>query len=202
MNTTLRVGHVVPDTEAEGPGRRFALWVQGCPLRCPGCCNPELFAASGGRPRTSADLAAEILATPDIEGLSVLGGEPFAQAPALVDVVGPVRAAGLSIMIFTGYTLAELRDRDEPAVAALLDLTDLLVDGRYQRERPESRRRWIGSSNQVMHFLSGRYSADDEQFYSDNTVEIRLGPDGLTVNGWPSAADAIAAALRRRSRSR
>ena len=39
--SSLRVAQVVPDTAAEGPGRRFAVWVQGCPLACPGCFNPE-----------------------------------------------------------------------------------------------------------------------------------------------------------------
>ena len=37
----LSVAQIVSCTEAEGPGKRFALWFQGCPLRCPGCCNPE-----------------------------------------------------------------------------------------------------------------------------------------------------------------
>jgi anaerobic ribonucleoside-triphosphate reductase activating protein len=46
---TLRVAQVVPCTEAEGPGRRFALWFQGCPLRCPGCCNPEMLPFEGGQ---------------------------------------------------------------------------------------------------------------------------------------------------------
>ncbi|HGG57662.1 MAG TPA: 4Fe-4S cluster-binding domain-containing protein, partial [Nannocystis exedens] len=45
----LQIAHIVAITEAEGPGRRFALWVQGCSLHCPGCCNPELFAAAGGQ---------------------------------------------------------------------------------------------------------------------------------------------------------
>ena len=44
---SLPVAQFVPRTEAEGPGRRFALWVQGCPLRCKGCCNPEMLAFKG-----------------------------------------------------------------------------------------------------------------------------------------------------------
>ena len=45
----LRTGaQIVPCTEAEGPGARFALWFQGCPLRCPGCCNPEMLPFEGG----------------------------------------------------------------------------------------------------------------------------------------------------------
>ncbi|MBA3821603.1 MAG: 4Fe-4S cluster-binding domain-containing protein, partial [Deltaproteobacteria bacterium] len=44
----LRVATFSDDTEAEGPGRRWALWVQGCTIRCAGCCNPEMFAADRG----------------------------------------------------------------------------------------------------------------------------------------------------------
>jgi anaerobic ribonucleoside-triphosphate reductase activating protein len=189
----LRVGHVVPDTEAEGPGRRFAVWVQGCPLRCPGCCNPELFAFAGGAERNTEELAGEILATPGIEGVSFLGGEPMSQAAAVLDVARRARRGGLSIMVFTGFTLAELEARKQAAIKELLEHIDLLVDGPYQRELPESRRRWIGSRNQVMHFSSDRYTPLDPRFYQSNTIEIRLGPGGLLVNGWPAASDALLA---------
>lgn len=193
----LRVGHIVPDTEAEGPGRRFAVWVQGCPLRCAGCCNPELLAFAGGVERDTAGLAAEILAAAvraraqPLEGVTFLGGEPFAQAEAVLDVAERVRATGLSIMIFTGYTLAELRAHGRADIDVLIATCDLLVDGRYQRDQPDTSRRWIGSRNQIMHVLSDRYREDDPRFLADNTIEIRLGPGGLVVNGWPGAADAV-----------
>lgn len=191
MTRTLRVGHIIADTEAEGPGRRFAVWVKGCPLRCAGCCNPELLDFSGGVEWPTDALTERILATPGIEGVSFLGGEPMSQSAALLDVIRPVRTAGLSIMVYTGFTLGELRARARPDINALLAAIDLLVDGRYERDRPEYRRRWIGSANQVMHFSSQRYSPLDARFYADNTVELRLGPDGLEVNGWPAAADAL-----------
>jgi anaerobic ribonucleoside-triphosphate reductase activating protein len=191
VSILLRVGHVVPDTEAEGPGRRFAVWVKGCPLRCPGCCNPELFASSGGTLRPTHELADEILATPGIEGVSFLGGEPMSQAAAVLDVVRRVRRGGLSIMVFTGFTLRELKDRKQAEIKALLEQIDLLVDGRYERELPERRRRWIGSHNQVMHFLSDRYTPFEPRFYESNTIEIRLGRNGVLVNGWPAASDAL-----------
>lgn len=191
MSQILRVGHVVPDTQAEGPGRRFAVWVQGCPLRCAGCCNPELLGFSGGVEWATDALAERILATPGIEGVSFLGGEPMAQAAAVLEVVGRVRAAGLSIMVYTGFTLTELLHRRQTEIRSILERVDLLVDGPYERDRPEEKRRWIGSENQVMHFLSDRYSPLEPRFYGDNTVEIRLGPEGLVVNGWPAAADAL-----------
>lgn len=189
----LRVAQSISDTEAEGPGRRFAVWVQGCSLRCDGCCNPELFAPRGGELVDAGQLADEVLAVPGIEGLTVLGGEPFEQAPAVAELCGRVRGGGRSVMIFSGYRLGELRARAaaEPGVAELLACVDVLVDGRYERHFPERRRRWVGSSNQVVHFLSGRYRADDPRFAASNSVELRLGGGALTVHGWPAAADEV-----------
>ena len=90
-------------------------------------------------------------------------------------------------MVFSGYTLAELKEGPE-AWARLLSLIDLLVDGRYERNRPELRRRWIGSANQVVHFLSDRFDGS-EGFDQPNSVELRIDPDGnLQINGWPELA--------------
>ena len=208
----LRIAQTIADTEAEGPGKRFALWVQGCTLHCPGCCNPEMFAPDkGGRFVETAELAETILSTPGIEGISVLGGEPFQQPQALAELGTLVRAGGLSVMIYTGYTLEELRAASvQPersrgpggapstplgvngvGVEQLLAVADLLVDGRYDQTKPEKRRRWIGSSNQVMHFLTPRYSPDEPRFSTPNTVELRFVNGQLTINGWPQAADAM-----------
>jgi anaerobic ribonucleoside-triphosphate reductase activating protein len=190
----IDIGRIIEDTQAEGPGRRFAVWVQGCPIRCPGCCNPELLPARGGTSDDTVTLATRIVAQPEVEGLSLLGGEPFAQAAACADLAERVRQAGRSVMVFSGYTRGELEERaaTDDGVAALLAATDLLVDGRYDRTRPEPAggRRWIGSANQVMHFLTDRYASDDAQLRGANSVEIRLDARAgtLTVNGWPAAA--------------
>lgn len=176
---------VVPRTEAEGPGARWSLWVQGCPFRCRGCCNPEFLRFAGGEPRSVRSLVDDALAA-NVEGVSLLGGEPFAQAPALARLAAEVRAHGLTVMVFTGYTLAELRAPDAPAGAgALLAETDLLVDGRYDDARRTTSRRWVGSDNQVMHFLTSRYRPDDPRFAEPNTLELRLVDGRIVVNGFP-----------------
>lgn len=193
----VRVAQIVERTEAEGPGTRFALWVQGCPLRCPGCCNPKMLPFEGGEAvpvDALARRALDVHAVTPLEGVSLLGGEPFGQAVALAAFARAVRREGLGVMIFSGFTLGELharRDAAEPGVGELLDACDLLVDGRYERDRPDTRRRWIGSENQTMHFLSDRHRADDPALSAPNTVEIRLGRGGLAVNGWPALADRL-----------
>jgi anaerobic ribonucleoside-triphosphate reductase activating protein len=188
---TLHLAQIVPCTEAEGPGPRFALWFQGCPLRCPGCCNPEMLPFTGGMTRTVADVLAEIVRTQiteTIEGITLLGGEPLAHAAGAAALARGVQALGLSVMVFTGYTIEQARELPEPAVADLLGHTDILVDGPYDRERPDTQRRWIGSTNQRIHFLSDRYRADDPCWRRPNTLEIRLRGGELTVNGFPAPA--------------
>ena len=97
------------------------------------------------------------------------------------------RGLGLSVMVFTGFTLEELRAREDPAIDGLLAETDILVDGRYERTMPDSQRRWIGSTNQRIHFLTDRYRADDPCWRMPNTLEIRLTGTELSVNGFPAA---------------
>jgi anaerobic ribonucleoside-triphosphate reductase activating protein len=186
----VRVAAVVEATEAEGPGTRLALWVQGCSLRCPGCCNPHMFDPAGGRSVPVAEILERVArARPAIEGITLLGGEPFEQAAALAEVARGARALGLSVATFTGHALEELTAMPDPAVRDLLDATDLLVDGRYQRDRPERERRWAGSSNQRFHFLTGRYAPGTERPRPGEalrTVELRIAPEGTVfANGWP-----------------
>ena len=188
----LRIAQAIAGTEAEGPGRRFALWVQGCTLHCPGCCNPEMLAhGRGGELVTPEAIVERLRSATGLEGLTLLGGEPFEQAGALAIVAEQARGLGLSVMVFSGYTLAELRARPEPEIARLLAATDLLVDGRYEKDRPDTRRRWVGSANQQLHFLTDRYRPDDPRFAMGNTVELRLENGQLVVNGWPGSGDAI-----------
>ena len=178
----LNVALVVPRTSVEGPGWRTAIWVQGCPLRCPGCCNPEMQAFAP-RQAIAAQALADAALAAGVEGVTVLGGEPFTQARPLAAVAGRVRAAGLSVMVFSGYTLEELHDL--PDAQALLTVTDLLVDGRYVEAERTTRRRFMGSDNQRLHHLTERHRGDP-RLGGDNHVELRLDRGAVTLIGYPS----------------
>ncbi len=179
------------DTEAEGPGRRAALWVQGCQFLCPGCCNPN-FLRIVPRKLVIADSLIERLAEAKaehgIEGLTMLGGEPMLQAQGLSKVAAGSHELGLSVMVFTGYTLEELRSAPLPGTEELLSHTDVLVDGRYIAELPELERAWAGSSNQRFHYLTDRYDRSIELTNDGRQrVEIRLSSSGrVELNGWPA----------------
>jgi anaerobic ribonucleoside-triphosphate reductase activating protein len=125
----------------------------------------------------------------EIEGLTLLGGEPMDQAEALLPLLHGARSLGLSVLLFSGFTLAELRGREEPRVRDALAAVDVLVDGRYDASRPETERLWAGSTNQRFHYFTPRYSPAIERPAPGEplrTVEVRLGADGrLSANGWP-----------------
>lgn len=183
----LQVASIVPVTEAEGPGRRFAFWFQGCPLRCPGCCNPEFLPFKGGTAMELDAIVEEMRKAKDgsaIEGITLLGGEPFAHAEGAAALAEAARSMGLSVMIFSGYLLEDLAAK--PDNTRLLASTDILVDGPYDRDRPDTARRWIGSTNQRIHFLTDRYRADDDCWRARNTLEIRVRGSEIIVNGFPA----------------
>ena len=186
----LNVASRLACTEAEGPGRRAALWVQGCNKRCRGCCNPA-YLQLVERELVSAASVLEWLENAhhahDLEGVTFLGGEPMLQAQGLTVVAQGAQSLGLSVMVFSGYTNDELDVRQLPGVDQLLRYTDVLVDGPYEVNLPERNRRWAGSANQQFHYLTTRYDARIESDGEvERVLEVRLRTDGsVFVNGWP-----------------
>ncbi len=183
---SLNIAQVVPRTEAEGPGVRYAIWAQGCPLRCPGCCNPEMLPFVPKERWSVSDLVQSAVAA-NVEGVSFLGGEPFGQAEGFAAVAEGVREGGLTVMVFSGFTLSALHARAgrDKSARRLLAATDLLVDGPYVESQHTTDRRWIGSRNQGLRFLTDRYAPDDPRFSAPNHLEIRMVDGRIELNGWP-----------------
>ncbi|WP_433608963.1 4Fe-4S single cluster domain-containing protein [Dactylosporangium sp. CA-139114] len=183
---TVAVARLVERTTAEGPGERTALWVQGCTIRCAGCFNPHLWTFRGGTPAPTAEVLTRVLAA-GTEGLTLLGGEPFDHAAPLAVLAAGVRAAGRSVLTFSGYTTAQLNRavRDGRGdVAALLDATDLLIAGPYVAALVDRDRPWAGSTNQE-YVHRGDRIPPSAVAASPDRLEITVGADGtLAVNGW------------------
>ncbi|MEC7985932.1 MAG: 4Fe-4S single cluster domain-containing protein [Myxococcota bacterium] len=181
----INIGDVVRETRAEGPGNRYALWVQGCRIRCPGCCNPHFFSQQPKTIRSVEEVFDEIRALPSIEGVTFLGGEPFEQAAALTQLAQKVRSIGLSVMVFSGRTWKELQR--EPLSQKLLQHCDLLVAGPFDQNQKEvDQRRWIGSYNQTTHILSERYQHwKDNWPQGRNCIEMVYKDGELSINGFP-----------------
>ena len=128
----LNIMGYVNRSQVNGPGSRAVLWVQGCLRECPGCFNQASWSFEPNQIVSVDDMVERILADPENEGVTFSGGEPFWQAPALAMVARRVKAAGLNVMSFSGFTLGELQAPAAPPGAQdLLDQLDILVDGPY-----------------------------------------------------------------------
>jgi anaerobic ribonucleoside-triphosphate reductase activating protein len=190
MNSFLNVAHRIPCTGVEGPGLRFALWVQGCDIGCPGCCNQKLLAFEKRYVLAASEITREIQQSKrslGIEGVTFIGGEPAYQAKGLADIASACQVMGLSVFLFTGFRIERLRRIDLPGVERLLRYTDVVVDGPYVSARPDKVRNWVGSENQRFHYLTNRYDSGIETNpdYSAS-VELHISPDGgLHYNGFP-----------------
>ncbi len=159
----MRLGFIKNNVQALGPGNRIAVWFAGCPRRCKGCVSPELQVST---PMQECDIIKRIRHENlcGITGLTVSGGEPFMQTEALLLLVEYFKDKGIDdILVFTGYTLAELRARNDAATTAALNAIAVLVDGEYE-EDSDVGQRLAGSSNQVMHFLNDAYRAEYEEY--------------------------------------
>lgn len=148
-----------------GPGLRLILWVQGCSLLCTQrCLNPHLLKPGGYRAPASR-LTRVILSYAEefneLEGVTVLGGEPFDQAGPLALALAPVSARGLSILVYTGHVLEDLQAGNDDGVNRLLAICDILIDGPFVDALYDEGLIWRGSSNQRILLLSGRYDDGD-----------------------------------------
>lgn len=171
----VRVSRVVHGTTAEGPGLRTAIWFQGCSIRCKGCVNPHLFNLRGGTLIPVEQIIKEAI-TSSVEGLTLIGGEPFDQPEAGHALAAAAHAEGLGVIVFSGYEYETLNTKDSHS-RAFLDSVDLLVDGPYQDWNPEEERALVGSRNQRFIHFSDRYDTYRPEL-ERNRVDVRIRPDG------------------------
>lgn len=188
MATYINLAAVRICTQSEGPGKRFALWVQGCKQRCPDCCNQQMQEFKQAHVVEVSDFIPLIeKARKDfgIEGVSFIGGEPLLQAEGLSFVAEWCRKNNLSVLIFTGFLFDTLQKSKDPFVQKLLSNTDILVDGLYDKTKPDTERDWVGSKNQKVLFLSDRYKKGIEYEKNEHSMEILVSEREILSNGWP-----------------
>ena len=171
----LRLHSFLPLSRATGPGLRAAVWVQGCSLGCPGCFNRETHPNSGGELIAVADLAAEIGALrPGLEGITISGGEPLQQRPAVFELIRRLKKdTALSVILFTGFTWEEV-SRVSDTGPEFLQGVDVLIAGRYDRSQRVARG-MRGSANQTLHCLTDRYSLADLSAVPEAEIVIDRG---------------------------
>ncbi|MDR2267112.1 MAG: anaerobic ribonucleoside-triphosphate reductase activating protein [Christensenellaceae bacterium] len=146
-NNTIRLAGIVNDSVTDGPGIRYALFVQGCPHTCTGCHNPNSLSFSGGYLRDVSSIFNEIKSNPLLTGVTFTGGEPFGQPAPLALLANKIKTIQLEIAIYTGYKYEELEALGNDA-KALIALADIIVDGPFEIKRRSLDLRFKGSANQ------------------------------------------------------
>ncbi len=184
-----------------GPGRRFTVWVQGCPLSCPGCFNPDLQPFVPRRLMAPEDLAREAEDALPWEGVTLSGGEPFAQAAALARFLRVLRdrqGHRVPALAFSGHPWSELRAGPDDW-QDLLGCLDLLVDGPYHRDAgPALPLR--ASANQTLVPLSaaGRILAREVEASDPSAFQVVIDEGGeVILTGFPPPS--VVARLRART---
>ncbi|MDR2506296.1 MAG: anaerobic ribonucleoside-triphosphate reductase activating protein [Oscillospiraceae bacterium] len=150
MEDKITVAGIEWESIVDGPGIRTAVFVQGCPHRCPGCHNQHTWAFEGGSAVGVSEIVEKMKLNPLIKGLTLTGGEPFAQAGVCASLAREARSAGYGVYAYTGYVYEELLQlsRNDDAVRALLGAIDTLIDGPFVEAQKTLELPFRGSANQ------------------------------------------------------
>ena len=181
--TEIPPGHLnlmgyVDQSQVNGPGCRAVIWVQGCSRECPGCFNVESWSFDVNQLMSVDELVEKIISNPLNEGVTFSGGEPFWQAESLAELARRVKAKGLNVMSFTGFTLEQLQSKSAPTGSMdLLAQLDILVDGAYlESYAVNSPTSPVSSSNQRVHVFN--LSLKDRINWASDQTEIHILKDG------------------------
>ncbi|MFH0951550.1 MAG: 4Fe-4S single cluster domain-containing protein [bacterium] len=179
----INLSHFEPCSQANGPGKRSVVWVQGCTLKCHGCINQHTWSLASKELIDANELFDRIMQNSHlIEGVTFSGGEPFLQARVLAELSRKLKTAGLSIVCFSGFTLSKLQSKNAPANSeVLLSQIDLLIDGPYVPAQKTNISPLCGSANQQLHFLTDRYSIQD---INCPRIEFNIGQDQTILTGF------------------
>lgn len=182
---TLNVAAIAAHTDALGPGPRAAIWVQGCPLHCPGCVAPNWI------PFVPALQLApdEILQKLDLEairGLTFSGGEPMEQAAGLAALARLARREkALDVICYTGYRYENLlKQPPNVGVSELLAEIDVLIDGPFIQALNNAVG-LRGSTNQrIIHLTSALTEFNFES--NARRIELTITDGELGIIGIPT----------------
>lgn len=162
---------------ANGPGVRVSLFVSGCRHRCKGCFNEIAWDFNYGTPFTEDTITSilQMLAPAHIQGLTLLGGEPFEpeNQKELVKLLRAVKKTypNKSIWAFSGYLFDKdiLPGKLGPAeiTSEIVSYLDVLVDGRFVQEKKDLSLRFRGSSNQRIIDVQKSITADHIILWQD-----------------------------------
>ncbi len=142
----IKIAGLVNDSITDGVGIRFVVFVQGCPHRCDGCHNQHTQDFAGGSYMEDGEILEKIKNNPLLDGVTLSGGEPFAQAEKLLWLAKEIKKLNLHLVIYTGYVFENLKEIQ--GAYELLKYADVLVDGPFVKNLRDYTLKFKGSSNQ------------------------------------------------------
>lgn len=144
----ISLGRMYYPVKSLGPGNRVGIWLNGCNRQCSGCLSPELQIYDSSK-EVRVDEIVHMIQRIEfpIDGFTISGGEPFYNPEALSVLVQSLAGICDDILIFTGYTIEELRAKKEKAVDSVLNNCAALIDGPYIKELNDNKG-LRGSANQ------------------------------------------------------
>lgn len=176
----MYVARLLYPVEVLGPGKRVGIWFCGCPRRCKGCSNPELWEFHP-RYKTTPEAVYEMICRISrnnlIDGFTITGGDPMLQAEELAELISLLRNISEDILVYTGYEISELSPKALNGIA-------VLIDGEYIEER-NNNCFLRGSDNQKIHILDGRFTEKYENYCKTGKNEIQnfIMSDGVVSVG-------------------
>lgn len=181
----LNIAAIAGGTQALGPGTRAVVWVQGCPLNCPGCVAPDWIPFIPALELTPVEIL-EKLDLDKISGMTFSGGEPMEQAAGLAALACLARQKkDLDLICFTGYRYERLlKNPPNHGVQELLAQVDVLIDGPFVQALNDSVG-LRGSSNQRVIHLTPRLKGYDLETHH-RRVEVTITEGELAFIGIPT----------------
>ncbi|RHW25417.1 radical SAM protein [Nocardioides immobilis] len=186
---TVTLSRIVAPLTALGPGLRVGVWVQGCTIGCSGCASVDTWDPSGGSSLELAEAVDRVARalTDDITGITVTGGEPFQQAPAVAELLTRLREIdplrNHDVLVFTGYTAS----RAERLGPGLWEQADALVCGPYLPGRGAGG--WLRASDNQELVLRTRRGQHRFAVPAAPVVQVAANDGDVTLAGLPRSGD-------------
>ncbi|MGL5329037.1 MAG: anaerobic ribonucleoside-triphosphate reductase activating protein [Peptostreptococcaceae bacterium] len=139
------------DSIVDGPGLRTVIWTQGCTHKCEGCHNPQTHSLKGGYEVECVEVINQLKKSKLQKGITLSGGEPFLQPRQLKIIAKEAKKMKLDIWAYTGFTFEQLIDKSAPEYKdrmKLLNEVDILVDGKFEKDKTDIELMYRGSYNQ------------------------------------------------------
>lgn len=185
MNNLLNIASYQPDVTNLGPGKRFVIWLQGCPFDCKNCMSQNWIPFEAANLIKVDDLVKTVIQTEGIDGITLSGGEPMMQAGMLQRFLSEVKRIKptLTVICFTGFKPKQLQWNE---AKQLLSQLDVLISGLYVDSLNDNKG-LRGSSNQEVTFLTERLIEYKEAFNSGTRqLEVTVANSDIFITGMPA----------------